>query len=161
MSDSWRPHGLQPTRLFHPWDFPGKSPGVGCHCLLFSFLGLPYKYSKLSSLNNRTIVSWFWRLGDQGVLRIILPLKKVRRDLFQIFLLSSVQFSRSVESDSLQPHELQHTRAPCPSLTPRVHSNTSIELVMPSSHHILCRPLLLQPPIPLSTRVFPMSQLFA
>ena len=28
MSDSWRPHGLQPTRLLHPWDFPGKSIGV-------------------------------------------------------------------------------------------------------------------------------------
>ena len=26
--------GLQPTRLLHPWDFPGKSTGVGCHCLL-------------------------------------------------------------------------------------------------------------------------------
>ena len=33
-SDSWRPHGLQPTRLLRPWDFPGKSTGVGCHCLL-------------------------------------------------------------------------------------------------------------------------------
>ena len=30
MSDSSRPHGLQPTRLLHPWDFPGKSTGVGC-----------------------------------------------------------------------------------------------------------------------------------
>ena len=29
-----RPHELQPTRLLHPWDFPGKSTGVGCHCLL-------------------------------------------------------------------------------------------------------------------------------
>ena len=28
------PHGLQPTRLLHPWDFLGKSTGVGCHCLL-------------------------------------------------------------------------------------------------------------------------------
>ena len=28
------PHGLQPTRLLHPWDFPGKSTRVGCHCLL-------------------------------------------------------------------------------------------------------------------------------
>ena len=28
------PHGLQSTRLLHPWDFPGKSTGVGCHCLL-------------------------------------------------------------------------------------------------------------------------------
>ena len=35
MSDSQRPHGLQPTRLLHPWDFPGKSTGVGCHCLLW------------------------------------------------------------------------------------------------------------------------------
>ena len=34
MSDSLRPHGLQPTRLLHPWDFPGKSTGVDCHCLL-------------------------------------------------------------------------------------------------------------------------------
>ena len=34
MSNSSRPHGLQPTRLLHPWDFPGKSTGVGCHCLL-------------------------------------------------------------------------------------------------------------------------------
>ena len=34
VSDSWRPHGLQPSRLLHLWDFPGKSTGVGCHCLL-------------------------------------------------------------------------------------------------------------------------------
>ena len=34
VSDSWRPRGLQPTRLLHPWDFPGRSTGVGCHCLL-------------------------------------------------------------------------------------------------------------------------------
>ena len=31
VSDSVRPHGLQPTRLLHPWDIPGKSAGVGCH----------------------------------------------------------------------------------------------------------------------------------
>ena len=34
VSDSQRPHGLQPTRLLRPWHFPGKSTGVGCHCLL-------------------------------------------------------------------------------------------------------------------------------
>ena len=34
MSDSVQPHGLQPTRLLHPGDFPGKRTGVGCHCLL-------------------------------------------------------------------------------------------------------------------------------
>ena len=35
-SGSSRSHGLQPTRLLHPWDFPGKSTGVGCHCLLLT-----------------------------------------------------------------------------------------------------------------------------
>ena len=44
MSDSYRPHGLQPTRLLRPWDFPGKSTGVGCHCLL--------RYVKLLELIN-------------------------------------------------------------------------------------------------------------
>ena len=34
MSDSLRPHGPEPTRLLCPWDFPGKSTGVGCHFLL-------------------------------------------------------------------------------------------------------------------------------
>ena len=34
VSDSSQPHRLQPTRLLHPWDFPGKSTGVGCHRLL-------------------------------------------------------------------------------------------------------------------------------
>ena len=34
VSDSVRPHRRQPTRLLCPWDFPGKSTGVGCHCLL-------------------------------------------------------------------------------------------------------------------------------
>ena len=33
-SDSVRPRGLQPTRIPRPWDSPGKSTGVGCHCLL-------------------------------------------------------------------------------------------------------------------------------
>ena len=32
--DSLRPHGLQPIRLFCPWDLPGKDTGVGCHLLL-------------------------------------------------------------------------------------------------------------------------------
>ena len=38
VSDSSRPHGLQPTRLLLPWDFPGKSTGVGCHCLNDAYL---------------------------------------------------------------------------------------------------------------------------
>ena len=59
-------------------------------------------------------------------------------------------------SDSLRPHKPQHARPPCPSPTPGVYSNSCplIGLVMPSSHLILCRPLLLLPPIPPSIRVF-------
>ena len=38
VSDPQRPHGLQPSRLLCPWDFPGKSTGVGCHCLLLPYL---------------------------------------------------------------------------------------------------------------------------
>ena len=62
----------------------------------------------------------------------------------------SVQFSRSVMSNSLRPHESQHARPPCPSPTPGVYI---IESVMPSNHLILCHPLLL-PPTPPSIRVF-------
>ena len=66
--------------------------------------------------------------------------------------LRSDQISHSVVSDYLQHHEIQHARPPCPTPTPGVHSMD--ESVMPSSHLILCRPLLLLPPIPPSIRVF-------
>ena len=66
----------------------------------------------------------------------------------------SVQFSRSVVSNSLWPHEPQHPRPLCSSPTPRVHPNSCIESLMPSSHLILGHPLLLLPPIPPCIRVF-------
>ena len=69
-------------------------------------------------------------------------------------MFSSVQFSRSVVSDSLRPHKPQHIRPSCPSPSPGVHSDTSMESMMPSSHLIHCRPLLLLPPIPPNIRVF-------
>ena len=51
MSDSLRPHGLQPLRLLCPWDFPGKSTGVGCHCLLRSpLLSLAQTWASISVL---------------------------------------------------------------------------------------------------------------
>ena len=72
-----------------------------------------------------------------------------------ITVLSSVQFSRSVVSNSLRPHESQHARPPCPSQTPGVHwDSASIESVMPSRHLILCCPFLLLPSISPSIRVF-------
>ena len=74
---------------------------------------------------------------------------------FTMIQFSSVQFIRSVMSDSKRPHESQHARPPCPSPTPGVHSDSRpIESVMPSSHLILCRPLLLLPTIPPNIRVF-------
>ena len=69
------------------------------------------------------------------------------------FLINSVQFSHSIVSDSLRPHEPQHARPPCPSTTPRVHPNPT-ESVIASNHLILCRPLLLLPSIFSSIRVF-------
>ena len=48
VSDSSRPHGLQPTRLLRTWDLPGKSTGVGCHRLLWG-TGLPHDKSQLRS----------------------------------------------------------------------------------------------------------------
>ena len=71
----------------------------------------------------------------------------------------SVQFSRSVVSDSLWPHEWQHARPPCPSPSPRVHSN-SLQW---------CYPAISSSAIPFSScpqslpesESFPMSQLFA
>ena len=59
------------------------------------------------------------------------------------------QLSRSVLSDSLQPHGLQHARLPCPSPPPRACSNSCL-----SSHLTLCRPLLLLPSILPNIRVF-------
>ena len=48
--DSSRPHGLQPTRLLRPWDFPGKSTGVGCHCLL----------QRRAIVNQKVLMSYVW-----------------------------------------------------------------------------------------------------
>ena len=76
--------------------------------------------------------------------------------------LCSVQFSRSVMSDSLQPHGLWHTRPPCPLPAPRVCSNS-----WPSSRW--CHPTISSSVIPFSSRLqsfsasgsFSMSQFFA
>ena len=77
-------------------------------------------------------------------------------------VLLSVQFSRSVVSDSFRPHESQHARPPCPSPTPRVHSNSC-----PSSQW--CHLAISSSVVPFSScpqslpasGSFPMNQLFA
>ena len=77
-------------------------------------------------------------------------------------LLSSVQFSCSVVSNSLRPHELQHARPPCPSPTLGVYSN-------PCALSPWCHPAISSSVVPFSScpqslpesESFPMSQLFA
>ena len=57
-------------------------------------------------------------------------------------------------SNSFWPHELQHTRLPCPSISWSLLKLLSIELVMPCNHLILCHPRLLLPSVFPSIRVF-------
>ena len=86
----------------------------------------------------------------------------MRRPLLVRAQFSSVQFSHSVVSNSLKPHEPQHARPPCPSPTPRVHSNSC-----PLSQG--CHPSISSSIVPFSScsqsypvsGSFPMSQLFA
>ena len=70
--------------------------------------------------------------------------------------MSSVQFSSVAQSVSLQPHGLQHTRLPCssPINSLSLFKLMPIELMIPSNHLILCRPLLLLPSIFPSIRGF-------
>ena len=59
VSDSQRPHGLQPTRPLHPWDLPGKSTGVGCHCLLRLTIYIQ-PYENPLPWQRRSILRWLW-----------------------------------------------------------------------------------------------------
>ena len=54
VSDPQWPHGLQPSRLLRPWDFPGKSTGVGCHCLLWGSVLVSFFYKRLTSFPSTT-----------------------------------------------------------------------------------------------------------
>ena len=74
--------------------------------------------------------------------------------LYSKSLFCAVQFSRSVVSDSLQPHESQRARPPCPSNSQSLPKLMSIKSAMPSSHLILCHPLLFLPLVFPRIRVF-------
>jgi len=84
----------------------------------------------------------------------IYDIPRIRKPIETERTFSSVQFSCSVVSDSLQPHESQHARPPCAITNSRSSLKLmSIESVMQSNHLIFCRPLLLLSPIPPSIRV--------
>ena len=77
MSDPQRPNGLRPSRLLCPWDFPGKSTGVGCRCLLHcidyciqnvrvSVIHLPCKGLTASP-------TWRWHSSSSGFSILMAP----------------------------------------------------------------------------------------
>ena len=105
----------------------------------------------------RALMLSILNLNFKGNSSCCLPLEILFKERF-----GSVQFSRSVVSNSLQPHESQHTRPPCPSPTPGAHSNSC-----PLSRW--CHPAISSSVVPFSScpqslpasESFPMSQLFA
>ena len=125
-------------------------------------------------------LSYSWNHALCGILDRLISLNNMYLRFFHIFLwldssfrfimenfhhvavpqFISVQFSHSVVSNSLRTHGLQHPRLLCPSPTPGVYSNSSIELVMPSNHLILCHPLSSCFQSFPASGSFPMSQFF-
>ena len=94
MSDTSRPHGLQPTRLLCPWDFPGKGTGVGCHCLLHSFECMDFVGKIMSLLFNtlsRLVIAFFPRKKHfliswlQSPSSVILKPKKIKSVTVSVF----------------------------------------------------------------------------
>ena len=104
--------------------------------------------------------------NNQWINKVIKEKKNTWRQMkmiydLKIYQIRSDQISLSVVSDSLRPHESQHARPPCPSPTPRVHSDSP-----PSSRW--CHPAISSSVVPFSScpqalpasESFPMSQLF-
>ena len=96
----------------------------------------------------------FWPRAQNCLLHLIHTQKTTTFQCLLSSIFSSVQFSHSVVSDSLRPHETQFQASLSITNSRRSLRVMSIESVMPSSHLILCRSLLLLPPIPPSIRVF-------
>ena len=93
---------------------------------------------------------------------LLMKFRQQKWNILSVETFKSVQFSRSVMSDSLQPHGPQHTRPPCPSPTPGVYSNTC-----PLSRW--CHPTISSSVVPFSSSLqsfqasgsFQMTQFFA
>ena len=98
-------------------------PACASSSLSFHMMYSAYKLNKQGD-NIQPWCSPFpvWTRSSEFEYRITELQPKVDRNTYES--ISSVQFSRSVMSDSLWPRGLQHTRPPCPSPTPRVHSNS-------------------------------------
>ena len=137
MSNSVRPQRWQPPKLCHPWDSPGKNTGVGCHFLLQCMkvksesevtqssltlldpMDCSLSGSSVHEIFQARVLEWV-AIAFSKITAASAKLVEVLSNL----ALSSVQFRCSVLSDSLRPHESKHTRTPCPSPTPGVHSDS-------------------------------------
>ena len=136
-------------------------------CHLFSFCLQSFQSSSKYSGLIFFRIDWFDLLAVQGTLKSLQHHSQKHQFFGLNFLygptltsvfdisISSVQFSRSVVSDSLWPHELQHARPPCPSPAPRVYPNPC-----PSSWW--CYPAISSSVIPFSFHLqsFPASGFF-
>ena len=122
--DCLRPHRLSPARLLCLWDSPGKNTAVGCHVLLRGIF--PTQGSNLRLLH--------WRADS------LAPDPSL--------------FSCSVVSDSATPWSAARQASLSITNSRSLLNLMSIESVMPSSHLILCGPLLLPPSIFPSIRIF-------
>ena len=128
MSDSLGPHGLQHASL----PYPSPSPGVCSNPCPLSRWCYPTISSSVAPFSSCLLCS-IRVFSNKSALHIRWP--KYWSFSFSIspsnehswlisFQFSSVQFSRSVVSNSLRPHESQHARPPCPSPTLRAHSDS-------------------------------------
>ena len=135
MSNSVQPHRQQPTRLPRPWDSPGKNTGVGCHFLLQCMKVKSESEVVQSCLTLRDPMDcsppgssvhgiFQARVLEWGAIAFSDIDIDIDIDVDIDIDISSVQFSCSVVSNSLRPHQLQHARPPCPSPTPGFHSNS-------------------------------------
>ena len=99
--------------------------------------------------------SEYWKgCGEKGILCTV-------GGSVQFNQFSSVQFNRSVVSDSATPWTAAHQAFLTITNSRSLLKLMSIESMMPSNHLILCRPLLLPPSIFPSVRIFSMSRFFA
>ena len=135
MSNSSVRHGLKPVRLLSLWGFPGKNTELGCHFLLQRIF--------LSQRLNQCLLHW--QVGSLPLSHLGSPMEAVQfssvQSLSRVWLFATPWITAHQASLSITNSRSLLKLMP-------------IESVMPSSHLILCCPLLLLPPIPPSIRVF-------
>ena len=154
---------LIPQHFLNPACTSGSSWFIYCWSLAWRILNINFG-SMWDECNCAVVWAFFgiaflWDWNENWPFPVLWPL--LNFPSLHGVKFSSVQFSRSVVSDSLRPHESQHARPPCPSPTPGVYSNSC-----PLSQW--CHPAISSSVVPFSScpqsfpasGSFPMSQIF-